>query len=381
MKINKQMNNRKYAAMKRISILLIFSFLLYACQSERTVDEIKNEIFTHKEAIKKLNAELAGMNTGAEKNKVLKVIVLEAKKTNLKHTFYSTGTVKAKQIAFISPQMNGQIQKIYVKEGQKVKKGQTLLALNSDVILSSIAEIKTGLSLAKTMYTKQKSLWEKGIGKEIDYLKAKNQYESLEAKLRTLRAQYKMSKVDAPFTGIVDHIYLKEGELASPGRQVIDLVNLNSMEIEMDISEKYLPYLKKGDSLSVRFPTYANITKKATIDRIGNIINKANRTFKVVVEITNMDKKIKPNMIAEVLMSDYEGEGIAVPSIVVKNDKKGKYVYVVKKEGDKQIAEKRYVETGKHIEDNTIIMGVNEGELIITAGYNIVSSGVTVQIQ
>jgi RND family efflux transporter MFP subunit len=310
------------------------------------------------------------------------VIVQEMKKIKVKHSFHSIGTVKAQNIAFISPELNGQIKKIFVKEGQNVVKGQKLLALNSDIILSSISELKTALSLAGTMYEKQKSLWNKGIGKEVDYLRAKNQKESLEAKLRTLRAQYKMSKIDAPFSGIVDRIYSKVGEMAGPGRQIIDLVNLNTMEVEIDISEKYLPYIKTGDSLSVRFPTYAGMLKKATVDRIGNIINRANRTIKVVVKVDNKDQKIKPNMIAEVLLSDYEGEDILVPSIIVKNDRKGKYIYIAKQENDKILAEKRYVITGKHIEDNTVISkGVIEGEKVITAGYNLVSTGVVVTVQ
>ena len=314
--------------------------------------------------------------------KAVKVIVQEVKRTKVKHSFHSTGTAKAKNIAFISPEMNGQINKIFVKEGQNVVKGQKLVALSSDIILSSISELKTALSLANTMYEKQKTLWDKGIGKEVDYLRAKNQKESLEAKLRTLRAQYKMSKIDAPFSGIVDRIYSKVGEMAGPGRQVIDLVNLNTMEVEIDISEKYLPYIKKGDSLSVRFPTYAGMVKEATVDRVGNIINRANRTIKVVVNIDNKDQKIKPNMIAEVLLSDYEGEDILVPSIIVKNDRRGKYVYIAKQEKDKIIAEKRYVSTGKHIEDNTVISnGLNEGEKVITVGYNLVSTGVVVSVK
>ena len=368
--------------MKKISALILTILFFSACQSDRTPEIIKNEIFKHKEEIKILETELVKIDTTVTNTKAVKVIVLEAKKINVKHSFHSTGTVKAQNMAFVSPEMNGQINKIFVKEGQKVTKGQALVALNSDVILSSIAELKTGLTLAKTMYQKQKSLWSKGIGKEVDYLQSKNQKESLEAKLRTLRAQYKMSKINAPFSGVVDRIYSKEGEMATPGRQVIDLVNLNTMEVEIDISEKYLPYINKGDSLSVRFPTYAGMLKKATVDRVGNIINRANRTFKVVVKVENKDQKIKPNMIAEVLLSDYEGEDILVPSIIVKNDRKGKYVYIVKTEDDKQIAEKRYIQTGKHIDDNTVVsQGISEGEMVITAGYNLVSTGVVVDVQ
>jgi RND family efflux transporter MFP subunit len=343
---------------------------------------IKDEIFKHKEIIKSLEQELAKTGEKRLAKKAVKVVVKQVVRESVRHSFRSTGTVKAKQIAYISPQMNGQIEEILVREGQHVKKGQLLIKLNSDVLLSSILELKTGLSLSSTLYEKQKTLWKQGIGKEIDYLQAKNRKESLEAKLRTMRAQLKMTKITAPFSGIVDHIYSKVGEMASPVRQVLDLVNLDQMEVEVEISEKYLPYIQAGDSLSVRFPTYKSLEKQACVDRIGNIINVANRTFRILVNVENQDHKIKPNMIAEVLLSDYQGMDFVIPSIIIKKDRKGKFVYVVKEVEGKTYADKRYIKTGLNIEDNTIVEdGIHEGDRLITQGYNLVNTDVLIDIQ
>jgi len=287
----------------------------------------------------------------------------------------------AENIAFISPEMNGQIKNVYVKEGQFVKKGQLLISLNSAVIQSSISELKTALSLAKIMYEKQKTLWEQKIGKEIDYLQAKNQKEGLEAKLATTNAQLRMSKIYAPFSGIVDAIYSKKGEMATPGRKLIDFVNLNTMEVVAEISEKYLPHISKGDAVTINFPTYPELKKEAVIFRTANIINPANRTFKVFVKINNKDKKIKPFMIAELILSDYTGLDFSVPSIIIKKDRKGEYVFVIKNSNNKTTAEKRYVKTGLHTGNNTIIKdGLNANENIIVDGYNLVNSGMEVQI-
>ncbi len=368
--------------MKKLMIVLLSLYVLQACREERTADQIKAEIYTHKEAIKKLETELANSGESGKTKKLLKVVVQEAKKRRVKHTFRYTGTVKAQKIAYISPQMNGQVQEILVKEGQRVAKGQVLIKLNSDVILSSIAELKTGLSLATVLYNKQKSLWEKGVGKEIDYLQAKSKKESLEAKLRTLRAQYKMTQVRAPFAGIVDHIYPKVGEMAGPVRQVIDLVNMDTMEVEIDVSEKYIPYIHQGDTILVSFPTYDGLTKISTVNHVGNIINVANRTFRVVIKIDNKDGKIKPNMIAVAQLSDYEGENITVPSIIIKKDRRGEYVYVAETRDSLRIARKVYVQTGMNVEDNTIIeKGLKEGDRVIVKGYNLVNPGVEVSIQ
>ena len=299
----------------------------------------------------------------------------------IKHTFKVTATAKAENLAYISPEVSGQIKHIYVQKGQYVKKGQLLITINSNIVGSQIQELKTRLELANVMFDKQKTLWDQKIGKEVDYLQAKNQKESLEASLGTLNAQLGMSNIRAPFSGIIDDIYVKKGELAMPGRQMIDLVNLNSIEIEADISERYLPNIKKGDSVEISFPTYPELKTRAVINRTGNIINTANRTFKISVKINNKDKRIKPNMIAEINLSDYEGESISIPSIVIRNDSKGKFVYITKMIDGNKTAEKRYIITGHHSDNNTIILsGLSLGEEVITEGYNIVSSGSAIEI-
>ena len=196
--------------MKKINFILITAVLLAACEPERTQEQVKNEIFEHKEQIKLLEEELKGFSNGKDE-KTIKVKVQKIKKEKTKHTFSVTGTAKAENFAYISPEMNGQIKRIYVKKGQFVKKGQLLITLNSNIISSQINELKTRLELAEIMYEKQKSLWDQKIGKEIDYLQAKNQKESLEANLETLNAQLGMSRITAPFSGIVDDIYVKKG--------------------------------------------------------------------------------------------------------------------------------------------------------------------------
>ena len=197
--------------MKKISIILITAVFFGACSSEKSAEEIKNEIFEHKEQIKTLEEELEGLSNG-ENIKKIRVRVKTVQKEITKHTFKITATANAENLAYISPEISGQIRQIHVKKGQYVKKGQLLITVNSNIVGSQIRELKTRLELAEIMYEKQKSLWDQNIGKEVDYLQAKNQKESLEANLGTLNAQLGMSRIRAPFSGIVDDIYIKKGE-------------------------------------------------------------------------------------------------------------------------------------------------------------------------
>ena len=368
--------------MKKLSIFIIIALFLGSCAKEETPEKIQSKIFDYKEKISELQKQLDTLNNNKISEDFIKVKVEELKKEELKHYINVTAYVEAKEQAYVSPEMNGQIKHIYVKEGQYVKKGQTLVTLNANVLRSSINEVKTGLDLAKILYKKQKDLWDQKIGKELDYLKAKNQKESLEGKLKTLNAQLDMTVIKAPISGIIDEIYLKEGEPAAPGRQVINLVNLHKLEADADVSEKYLPYIHAGDSVFLSFPAYPSLTIKTKVTRTGNVINSVNRTFKVQVDFNNTENKIKPNMISEFSMADYIGEDICVPSIIVKKDTKGDYVFIAEKKNDYFIAKKMYVETSFLIYDKIIIKnGLKSGDKVIIEGYNLVGNNQKVTIK
>ncbi len=368
--------------MKKILIISVVIFFA-ACQQVKTPEQLKQEITEHKEIIKELETELSKIDTVSTNGNgnIVKVIVSEAAFVKTVHSFTVTGSVDAENYALVSPELNGKVNKIHVKKGQFVSKGQLLVSLSSSAMRGRVKELKQRLELAKIVYEKQKKLWDQKIGKEIDYLQTKNNKESLEANLMALNAQLAMTVVRAPFAGIVDEIYPKIGEMATPGRPVVDIVNLRKLEIQADISEKYLSSVVKGGAVTVSFPAYPDIKIEGKIHRTGNIINPTNRTFKIEVKINNRENKIKPNMVANILLSDYEGNNITVPSLIIKNDTKGKFIFVAEKKNGQLIAIKKYIETGLHTGEKTIIKeGVKEGEKIITDGYNIVKNGSLVSI-
>ena len=115
---------------------------------------------------------------------------------------------------------------IFVKEGQKVSAGQLLIQLDDATIKNNIDELNTQLNLAKTTFERQERLWNQKIGSEMQYLQAKAQKESLENNLASIKTQARKMKIIAPFSGIVDVIFPKNGELTNPQMPVVRLINL-----------------------------------------------------------------------------------------------------------------------------------------------------------
>ncbi|VAW30437.1 Probable Co/Zn/Cd efflux system membrane fusion protein [hydrothermal vent metagenome] len=378
--------------MKNISLFLVtLLFLLASCGNENT-SKTEQKIINYQKQVTTINKKIDRLQQKLNRRNKNKVITTGRKVTvNVRklqpavfnHYFDASAEIESVHEAYVSPEVNGQVEKIFVTAGDRVKKGQLLAQLNSDIMQDNIRELKTSLELASYTYEKQKALWKKKIGSELQYLQAKTNYESLRNKLNTLQTQYQRSFITSPIEGYVDAIDLKVGEMAIPGQRFFHVVNLSRLYVNAQISEAYLPIIHEGDAVEVRFSAFPSIVMHKKVYRIGKVINKQSRTFKLQLKINNPKQLLRPNLLAIIRIKDYTNlKAIVVPSFVVREDIQGDYLYVVTTEDGQKIARKRYVKTGKSFKKKTeVIGGLKAGETIITQGYNNVTNGSALNIR
>lgn len=371
------------------SFFIILVIAIASCNPDNP-EAIKNNLIKLKEKQMVINNKIAMLereleNDSAQVNseKAISVKIAELKFEKFNHFILISGNVNAEKHVFVSPELNGQVEKIYVSEGEKVKKGALLVSLNTKVINSNIEEVKTGLELARKVFNKQQELWKQKIGSEIDYLNAKNAKESAENRLKTLKTQLEMARIRAPFAGIIENISGKEGEMASPGKPILEIVNLSEMKIYSNVSEKYLANINEGDTTIVRFPSLPDIEIEVPVYRMGNVIDRNSRTFTIELKIKNPDNQLKPNLMATVKLNDFSKDSaLVVPSGIIKKDIQGSYLYVADSTGENMIAHKVYIHTGLSYKDKTMITeGVGYGDKVIIAGYTEVSDGVKINVK
>jgi membrane fusion protein, multidrug efflux system len=377
--------------MKQIQFLVLASMAIFlvSCGSSAADEDLSKKLEKYRteqaelgSKIDELQQQLEIAQNGSASRTMIPVVIEKLGQTTFNNYFDAGGTVVAAKEAYISPEVNGQIQDIYVKEGDRVKKGQVLARLNTEVTDKSIEEIKTSLVLANDIFERQQRLWEQKIGSELQYLEAKNNKASLENRLATLQAQLDMAIITAPIDGIIEKVNQKKGELAAPGVQMIHLVNLNDLLVRADVSERYAAAVKKGDIVVLTFPSFPEFSMNVPVSRIGNVVNKNNRTFEVELKIDNPQEMLKPNMVAVLNINDFSAENsIVVPSKVIKEDLKGKYLYLAEKVGEDYVARKRYITPDRTYYDKTRISnGLIESELLIVEGYNRVNDGAFVKM-
>lgn len=376
--------------MKRFTAISAIVFIAACGNTESSnLDKKKEELAKYQSELNELKGkiallekEISVLDTSASFNKT--GILVETKPMQpekFEHYFEVSGTVTTDDNVTLSAEAPGQIKTILVKEGQNVSAGQVLVKLNTATIESGIEEVKTALELATTVYERQKKLWDQKIGSEMQYLQAKNNKESLEKKLTTLQTQLAMAIIKAPGQGTVDEIYHKEGEMVVPGIPIIQFVNLSNMKMIADVSEMYVKSVKQGDKASVSFLALGIENIDAEINRISQVINLKNRTFKVEVSLPNKDQVLKPNAIGMLRIKDFEADSaFIVPSMIIGMDSKGEYLYTLKENEGNFFSKKTYVKTGKTSGGKTMIIdGVTLNDKVITAGYNEVSDGAIVR--
>jgi len=323
--------------------------------------------------------------TKSGEEKLPLVTILTAKGEKFNHFLELQGDVKTRQNVLIYPEMAGALQRVYVKEGQRVKKGQLLASIDDGGMSSQVSQLKTQAELAKTTFERQKRLWDQKIGSEIQYLQAKSSYEATENAVKQAQSQLGKSTIRAPFSGIIDDVIKEQGTVVSPGpgAEVFRIVNLSDMYITVDVPENNLGSISKGKEAKVYFPILGD-TIISKIRQTGNFINPSNRAFSVEIPVPNKSGNIKPNLSARVSLNDYSSDNaILIPQGIISENADGEqYVYIAAEPSDNRaVATRRIIKTGK-TQGSLVeaLSGVNDGDLLIKEGARTVKEGQNVQI-
>tara|TARA_B100001564_G_scaffold54590_2_gene41449 strand:+ start:6468 stop:7607 length:1140 start_codon:yes stop_codon:yes gene_type:complete len=371
-----------------ITIMLIG--VLISCQNSNkesnSIKELKNEKETLIRQIDSLGKRLSSVESKISKfssvDQLTNVTAIQLEEKEFRHYLEVQGIIKADQSVEIYPERNGTVKKIYVSEGDKVSKGQTLLKIDSSVIEASIAELKTQLDLAVTTFNRQERLWRKKIGSEIEFLNAKAKKEGLENSLKSLKAQADKLQISSPFDGKVDEIFLKQGGVANPMVKAVRIINLDKVHVEIEVTESYLEYIKVGSIVELFFPS-VNKNLSAKVNQIGNYINPENRSFKVRVDIENKDNTLKANLLADVKINDFEKTGIVIPNALIQKDGSGKlFVYTLNKNSGSYIVEKTVIHQERSYNNESLISkGLTVSSILVDKGSRLVSVGEKVLIK
>ena len=384
--------------MKKILYISLLGLLITSCGGDSknaSVDkaiESKNltTIKTTRAEIQKqydaIGAELAKLDLAIAELDTLKksalVTTAIVNDTIFTHYIDIQGNVDTKQNLIIYPEYSGVLSQVYVKSGQKVNKGQILARIDDGGLSNQLAQMETQATLAKTTFERQKNLWDKKIGSEIQFLQAKTNYEAQMKAVAQMKAQLGKTIVKAPFSGVIDEVITEKGQVVGPGQQLMRIVNLSDMYVSANVPESFIGKIKNGAIVDVEVKSTGKIYK-GKVRQIGNYINPNNRNFSIEVAVPNSDNLLRPNQVAVLKIEDYKKpNAILVPeSIVTENAVGEKIIYTVDTSGKEPKAIKKTIVVGLTSGANIEVKsGLNKGEQIIIEGARSVQNGDVVEI-
>lgn len=378
----------------KISFVALSALLLAACGSSSkdnnaSLTDKKAELQKLKDQQKKLEDDIAKVDTAAGKAEKAKLVVLTTlAPESFTHYIDLQGKIESQNISYIAPRngTGGVVTAVYVKRGDKVKKGQLLLKLDDAIQRRSLAAAEQGietnkvqLAHAQDIYQRQKNLWDQKIGTEIQLINANNDVLNAQNQLKGLQENLKITKEQLAFTNIVSDVdgtaeivNIRVGEVFSGVQGTtpqISIVNNNNLKATANIPENYLGKVNVGSKVKITLPDI-NKTIDATVTVAGKSIDPTNRSFFIEAKIP-ADKSLRPNQIALVRIQDYNiSNTITVPVNTVQSDEKGKFVMTAVKENGKTIARKKAVVIGQFYGDKMEIKsGLQAGDVVVTDGY------------
>lgn len=380
--------------MKNILWIAILTLIFTACgnngndQEKMNLDEKRKLLNEKRAALNELTREVTELedaieklSPGEQRRRIVNTEIL------LKQPFEQFAAVQAQvasnDMISASSEVMGRIVHLAVREGQSVARGNLIARIDTDQLDNQISELESSLALATTIYERQSNLWEREIGSEIQLLEARNNKERLEKNLANLNLQKNRAAVYAPNGGIVENIFIRQGEMASPGSPIVQIIDMQNLKVVASVPEIYVGKLKRGDEVNIQFPSIGHeITAKVT--RLGNQINPANRTFDVEMDVRNTDGRIKPNLTAIVNILEYsDQDAFVLPEQVIRREVSGRnYVFVAEDSDDGKKVAKYYITTSRSYKGQIVVTeGLHEGAEIITQGARELTDGELITVE
>jgi len=306
-----------------------------------------------------------------------------------------TGVVDAPNDASLSAQSAGTITSL-VQVGTTISKGEVIARLDDRLMMAALEQSKANLTSAKASadfaedtFRRQEPLYADSIISAIEFENARTQLNQAraflaqaEATVSQVEQQLENTFVRAPFSGTVEERFVETGEQVVPGSPIVRIVDTRHLKIRAGVPEKYSSDIKVGSPVSISFKSYGGDLLRSGVSFVGSVINPKNRTFTIEVDIKNDGKTLKPEMIADVLVTRRQlTDQIVLPQTAILIDENGSSVYVVDRSGGETGTELRPIELGPSYGGFTVIStGLDVGHEVITTGQTMVAEGDLLEI-
>lgn len=347
--------------MKRITlttIILVSAITMYACEDETNT------------------------NNSQQRERLVPVETITIERSGFDEIAYMTGTVEALEDATIASETSGRVQSI-VERGTFVRKGDIIARIDDAMIRSGFDAAKAQYELAEDSFRRQTALHADSIISTLEYNSALAMRDQARAQFEQAQKQLKDANIEAPFSGRIEERFVKEGELVGPGAPIVRIVNTSRVKLVAGIPERFAGDIREGSLVNVQFRTYNISDRQARVTFAGNMINPDTRSYPVEIEISNPQRVLKPDMVADLqILRRVVDDSIIIPRSSIVRDEAGPNVFVLRDGNNgRQVAQLIPITTG--VTSGALVQvldGIENGDEVVISGQNVLNQGDRVSI-
>ncbi len=290
------------------------------------------------------------------------------------------GTVEAVSSSSLSFEVMGNVNKVFVTEGENVQKGKLLATLDKATLQNSYNASLASLKEAQDAYNRMKSLYDNGSLPEMKWVEVQSKLQQAVSMEQISRKNLKDAGLHAPFSGVISSKSIEPGMNVMPGIEVMQLADISTVNIKIAVPEKEISRVNKGQQAEVRVGALGDKLFTGVVSEKGIAANPLAHTYEVKIKLNNTSHELMPGMVCKVGVHSHETEaGIVLPNHTVQLQPDGKkFVWVVKGNA----ASQRMVSTGELTTQGVVITaGLQPGDEVIVSGNQKVSEGTKIAVK
>lgn len=316
---------------------------------------------------------------GGNGQRLVQVSVVTVAPTPMKDVLALPGLTEAWLDVRVPADTSGRVEWIGPREGDVVKTGDLLAKIDVSALKVALDRAEAAYKLADELYQRRQRLFERKIITQEELDRSVTEKTLVYGNLRQAQVEHDRGFVRSPIAGVVNHLFVDEGEFIDRGQALADLLNIDRIKINVNVPELDVRYLRTDQKVALRVDAFPEKEVFGAVDFVAFKADPATNTFLVRVLVDNSDHAVRPGMIARVAFLRRVIPDALVAPLFALVDKGGERLLFVEKDG---VVEARTVSIGIIAGDHVqITKGLEPGDRLIVTGQKEVEEGMRVVVK
>ena len=293
----------------------------------------------------------------------VEVITVDSVAGDMTRTY--VGEVQENASVAVSFATGGRIERVYVREGNRVRAGQVLATVNNATAQNAYNTAKASLQQAEDAYQRLKKVYDQGSLAEVKWVEMQAELEKARSLEQIARKQLDDCTLKSPITGVVGTCHAKVGANLLPGEPVLTLLDMGSVSVTFSVPESEISSVSIGDLVYVTVPALNNRTLTGKISERSMTASLVSHSYQVKVSFPNSDKSLLPGMVCKVMLSLPDNQGFVIPAKCVQTRPEGLSVWVM----ENGRAQHRIITSSAFVANGVLVSsGLHPGDTVVTVG-------------